>query len=63
VKHPQADEVVLVDSVDIDFHHSFLITLVLFATSVLAIFYLSCLFSLAQLVYREHVTPNDGKVF
>jgi hypothetical protein len=53
----------MVDSVDFDFHHSFLITLALFAAIVLAIFYLSRLFALAQLVYREHVTPNDGKVY
>jgi hypothetical protein len=52
----------MVDSVDFDFHHSFLITSALFATSVLDIFYLSCLFALAQLVYRERIAPNSGKV-
>jgi hypothetical protein len=52
----------MVDSVDFDFHHSFLITLALFAASILAIFYLSCLFALAQLVYRECVAPNGGEV-
>jgi hypothetical protein len=48
----------MVDSVDFDFHHSFLIISALFATSVLAIFYLARLFALALLVYREHVAPN-----
>jgi hypothetical protein len=48
----------MVASVDFDFHHSFLIISALFATSVLAIFYLSHLFALALLVYREHVDPN-----
>jgi hypothetical protein len=52
----------MVDSVDFDFHHSFLITLALFATSVFAIFYLSRLFALAQLVYRERVDPNGSEV-
>jgi hypothetical protein len=52
----------MVDSMDFDFHHSFLIILALFAASVLAIFYLSHLFALALLVYREHVTPNGGAV-
>jgi hypothetical protein len=46
------------DSVDFDFHHSFLIISALFATSILAIFYLSHLFVLALLVYREHVALN-----
>jgi hypothetical protein len=44
--------------VDFDFHHSFLIISALFVASVLAIFYLSRLFALALLVYREHITPN-----
>jgi hypothetical protein len=35
----------MVDSVDFDFHHSFLIILALFVASVLAIFYLSHLFA------------------
>jgi hypothetical protein len=52
----------MVDLVDFDFHHSFLITSDLFAASVLAIFYLSRLFALAQLVYRERITPNGGEV-
>jgi hypothetical protein len=52
----------MVDSMDFDFHHSFLITSALFAASVLAILYLSRLFALAQLVYREHVAPNGGEV-
>jgi hypothetical protein len=52
----------MVVSVDFDFHHSFLTILALFATSVLAIFYLSRLFALAQMVYRERVASNDGKV-
>jgi hypothetical protein len=43
----------MVNSVDFDFYHSFLITSALFTASVLAIFYLSRLFALAQLVYRE----------
>jgi hypothetical protein len=59
MKHAQAGEV---DSVDFDFHHSFLIILALFATFVLAIFYLSRLFALALLVYGEHVAPNGGEV-
>jgi hypothetical protein len=52
----------MVDSMDFDFHHSFLIISDLFATSVLAIFYLSRLFALALLVYRERVAPNGGEV-
>jgi hypothetical protein len=52
----------MVDSVDFDFHHSFLIILALFAASVLDIFYLSRLFALALLVYGEHVAPNGGEV-
>jgi uncharacterized membrane protein len=48
----------MVDSADFDFQHSFLIISALFAASVLAIFYLSRLFVLALLVYREHFTPN-----
>jgi hypothetical protein len=52
----------MADSVDFDFHHSFLIILALFVASVLAIFYLSHLFALALMVYKEHVTPNYGKV-
>jgi hypothetical protein len=52
----------MVVSVDFDFHHSFLIILALFTASVLAIFYLSCLFTLDQMVYRERVASNDGKV-
>jgi hypothetical protein len=53
----------MVDSVDFDFYHSFLITSALFAASVLAIFYLSHLFALAQLVYRERVAPSGGEVY
>jgi hypothetical protein len=49
----------MVDSVDFDFHHSFLIIYVLFAASVLAILYLSRLFALTLLVHREHVAPNE----
>jgi hypothetical protein len=45
----------MVDSVDFNFHHSFLITSALLAASIFAIFYLSCLFALAQLVYRERI--------
>jgi hypothetical protein len=52
----------MVASVDFDFHHSFLIILSLFAASVLAIFYPSCLFALALLVYRERVAPNSDEV-
>jgi hypothetical protein len=52
----------MVDSVDFDFHHSFLIISALFAASVLAIFYLSRLFALALQVYRERVAPNGGEV-
>jgi hypothetical protein len=52
----------MVDSVDFDFHHSFLIILALFTISVLAIFYLSRLFALALLVYRECVAPNNDEV-
>jgi hypothetical protein len=52
----------MVDSVDFNFHHSFLITSALFAASVLAIFYLSRLYALALLVYRGHVAPNGGEV-
>jgi hypothetical protein len=39
------------DSMDFDFHHPFLITSVLFITSILA-----------QLVDRERVASNGGKV-
>jgi hypothetical protein len=53
----------MVDSVDFDFHHSFLITSALFVAFVLAIFYLSRLFALAQLVYREHVASNGDEVY
>jgi hypothetical protein len=53
----------MVDSVDFNFHHSFLITSALFAASVLAIFYLSRLFALAQLVYRERIAPNASEVY
>jgi hypothetical protein len=59
---PKPTRSLMVVSVDFDFHHSFLIILVLFATSVLAIFYLSCLFALAQMVYKERVASNGGKV-
>jgi hypothetical protein len=52
----------MVNSVDFDFHHSFLIILALFVASVLAIFYLSHLFALALMVYRERVAPNYGEV-
>jgi hypothetical protein len=52
----------MVDSVDFDFHHSFLIILALFAASVLVIFYLSCLFAFTQLVYRESIASNGGEV-
>jgi hypothetical protein len=62
MKHPRLTRSLMVDSVEFDFHHSFLITSALFATSVLAIFYLSHLFALAQLVYRERVAPNDDEV-
>jgi hypothetical protein len=47
---------------DFDFHHSFLIISALFAASVLAILYLSRLFTLALLVYRERIAPNGGEV-
>jgi hypothetical protein len=46
VEHPRPTRSLMVDSVDFDFHHSFLITSALFAASVLAIFYLSHLFAL-----------------
>jgi hypothetical protein len=49
------------DSVALDFHHSF-ISLAHFCASVLAIFYLSRLFALVQLVDRECIAPNGGKV-
>jgi hypothetical protein len=52
----------MVDSVDFDFHHSFLIISTLFVASFLAIFYLSCLFALALLVYKERVAPSGGEV-
>jgi hypothetical protein len=52
----------MVASVDFDFHHSFLIILALFATSVLVIFYLSRSFALALLVYRERIAPNGSEV-
>jgi hypothetical protein len=52
----------MVDSVDFDFHHSFLIISALFATSVLAIFYLSRLLAMDLLVYIERVAPNGGEV-
>jgi hypothetical protein len=48
------------DSVDFDFHHSFLITSALFIASVLAI--LSRLLASAQLVDRERVASTGGKV-
>jgi hypothetical protein len=51
----------MVASVDFDFHHSFIIS-ALFASSVLAIFYLSHLFDLDLLVYRERVAPNGGEM-
>jgi hypothetical protein len=50
------------DSVDFDFHHSFLITSALFSASVLVILYLSRLFALAQLVDRECMASNGGEV-
>jgi hypothetical protein len=50
------------DSVDFDFHHSFLITSALFAASVLAILYLSHLSALAWLADRERVASNSGEV-
>jgi hypothetical protein len=50
------------DLVDFDFHHSFLITLALFITSVLSILYLSRLLALAQLVDKECVASNSGEV-
>jgi hypothetical protein len=50
------------DSVDFDFHHSFLITSSLFSAFVLAILYLSHLFALAWLADRECVASNDGEV-
>jgi hypothetical protein len=50
------------NSVDYDFHHSFLITSALFSASVLAILYLSRLLALAQLVDRERVASNGGEV-
>jgi hypothetical protein len=53
----------MVNSVDFDFYHSFLITSALFTASVLAIFYLSRLFALAQLVYRECIAPSSGEVY
>jgi hypothetical protein len=59
---PRPMRSLMVDSVDFDFHYYFLITSILFATSVLTIFYLSHLFALAQLVYRERVAPHSGKV-
>jgi hypothetical protein len=49
------------DSVDFDFHHSF-ITSALFCASALAILCLSHLFALAQLVDRECVASNDGEM-
>jgi hypothetical protein len=52
----------MVDSVDFDFHHSFLIISALFNASVLAMLCLSRLFALALLVYREHVGPHGGEV-
>jgi hypothetical protein len=52
----------MVDLVDFDFHHSFLIISTLFAASILAIFYLSHLFALALLVYRECVAPIGDEV-
>jgi hypothetical protein len=52
----------MVASVDFDFHLSFLIILALFVASVLAIFYLSRLFALALMMYRERVVPNYGEV-
>jgi hypothetical protein len=48
------------DLVDFDFHHSFLITSAIFTTFVLAI--LSHLLASAQLVDRERVASNGGKV-
>jgi hypothetical protein len=50
------------DSVDFNFHHSFLITFDLFIASVLAILYLSRLLASAQLVDKERVTSTGGKV-
>jgi hypothetical protein len=52
----------MVNSVDFDFHHSFLVISALFVASVLAILYLSHLFALALLVYRERVAPNGGGI-
>jgi hypothetical protein len=52
----------MVDSVDFNFRHSFLIISALFVISVLAIFSLSHLFALALMVYRERVTSSCGEV-
>jgi hypothetical protein len=57
VKHASTRSL-MVALVDFDFHHSFLFILALFVASVLAIFYLSRLFALALMVYRERVAPN-----
>jgi hypothetical protein len=61
MEHPQATRLLMDDSVDFDFHHSFLITSALFSASVLAILYLSHLFALAQLADRECVASNGGE--
>jgi hypothetical protein len=60
--HPQATILLMDDSVDFDFHHSFLITSSLFSASVLAILYLSRLFALAWLADRECIASNGGEV-
>jgi hypothetical protein len=59
MEHPKADKL-MDDSVDFDFHHSFLINSALFIASVLAI--LSRLLALAQLVDKERIASNGGKV-
>jgi hypothetical protein len=51
----------MVASVDFDLHHSIII-LTLFTAFDLAIFYLSHLFALTLMVYRECVAPNGGKM-
>jgi hypothetical protein len=51
----------MVNSVDFDFHLSFLIISTLFAAAILAIQNLSRLFALALLAHREHVAPNERR--
>jgi hypothetical protein len=58
MQHAQADEVVDGRLGGLRFPPLLTHHLRLFAASVLAIFYLSRLFVLALLVYREHVAPN-----